>query len=291
MLGARALFHVRAWAWDVAPSVAWLPREDSYFERDATSSEYDTVAGSDPAARIAAMRRKAAPLLALLSDKRCRSVLDIGCGAGAFFHVLRETMPHVEYRGIDISGAQIRRARENFGEHFAQADAARLSAAELKAYDAVHINSVFAFMAIPKQLRLLAAILESGAWSVFRIGATLPHIGFVPSRCFANHALRGEKRYTALAWPYRSQIDGVLARFAGRYEVLWSESEVAAKNKLCSVDRDGTAVPQAGARRRLRRRLGDWILPAAPRHRILRGSVKPRGWALPADDAGAQASP
>jgi hypothetical protein len=31
----------------------------------------------------------------------------------------------------------------------------------------------------------------------------------------------------------------------------------------------------------LRRRLGNWILPAQPRQRILQGLVKPKGWSAP----------
>jgi SAM-dependent methyltransferase len=49
-----------------------------------------------------------------------RSVLDVGCGTGVMFELIRERRPDLDYLGIDVTGQFVAAARERF-----PADAAR----------------------------------------------------------------------------------------------------------------------------------------------------------------------
>lgn len=56
---------------------------------------------------------------------RAKSVLEVGCGSGAFAHLLRERSPDVQYRGFDFSSTAVQRAAKRLGsvEHFFVGDA------------------------------------------------------------------------------------------------------------------------------------------------------------------------
>jgi len=44
------------------------------------------------------------------------SILDIGCGAGGFYNILRQIQPEISYTGLDISEDMIERARSLYSE-------------------------------------------------------------------------------------------------------------------------------------------------------------------------------
>lgn len=74
-----------------------------------------TVPGWSPEqyARFAAPRlRPGLDLLARIPDTDIRRIVDLGCGAGAFFPVLRAPWPAAEIIGVDRSPAMLRRAGE-----------------------------------------------------------------------------------------------------------------------------------------------------------------------------------
>jgi trans-aconitate 2-methyltransferase len=65
-------------------------------------------------------------LLARIADTDIRRIVDLGCGAGAFFPVLRTRWPEAELIGVDSSPAMLRRARDADGRvRLVEADAAR----------------------------------------------------------------------------------------------------------------------------------------------------------------------
>jgi SAM-dependent methyltransferase len=69
----------------------------------------------DPRTRVhgtGEVRRKAHMALAVaeyLLQRPVRSVLDVGCGEGAWLHLLREVRPRLHYTGIDPSEYAVRR--------------------------------------------------------------------------------------------------------------------------------------------------------------------------------------
>ena len=62
-------------------------------------------------------------VMTYLVDMTGRSMLDVGCGDGAFFHYLNEQNIHVQYKGIDVSSKMVQRAQNRYpGIHVRQAD-------------------------------------------------------------------------------------------------------------------------------------------------------------------------
>lgn len=63
----------------------------------------------------------------LLTQRGCRSVLEVGCGTGAFAHLLRDKSPAVRYRGFDFSPVAVGRSAARLGttDSFFVADARR----------------------------------------------------------------------------------------------------------------------------------------------------------------------
>lgn len=62
-------------------------------------------------------------VMTYLVDMTGRSVLDVGCGDGAFFHYLNEQNIHAQYKGIDVSAKMVQRAQNRYpGIHVCQAD-------------------------------------------------------------------------------------------------------------------------------------------------------------------------
>lgn len=65
-------------------------------------------------------------LLARIADTDIRHIVDLGCGAGALFPVLRARWPEAEITGVDGSPAMLRRARDlDARVRLVEADAAR----------------------------------------------------------------------------------------------------------------------------------------------------------------------
>lgn len=52
-------------------------------------------------------------LLKAIEEGRVQSVIDFGCGAGAFYHAAKSLNPNIRYFGIDASEKQIDRAKKD----------------------------------------------------------------------------------------------------------------------------------------------------------------------------------
>jgi SAM-dependent methyltransferase len=216
--------------------VQWLEGQ-AYYERAGTVDRYDT-ASAEP---ISTLRRPTShQLVSLMKERGAKSVLDIGCGAGAFFSILPEG---VRYFGIDASNAQVERARERHGARFEVRDASTLSAGEISRFDAVHAYSVFPFMSVSKQLRLLRAIMESGVLTILEIGATERRLDYVPSESFRNLGkakVNGRKLLAAVSYPYRDDIS-----VPASYSLTWEQTECSAPYCVNVHHRDGGALCHA----------------------------------------------
>src|SRR5690606_28327539 len=155
----------------------------------------------------------------IINKNNCKNILDIGCGAGVFYHLLQQHCKDFNYVGIDLSKEQINRAKNNFDAEFINADASEINYEFYQKFDAIHVNSVFPFMTIDKQLKVIEMILKSGAWVVLKIGATLKSNAYVPNRCFTTHRNKDKFKLTALSWPYRYEVDSMVNLYKNNYEI------------------------------------------------------------------------
>lgn len=104
-----------------------------------------------------------------------RSVLDLGCGAGAFYHMLRSQLgSEIRYRGYDYGRSQVLGAIENFGpDEFDVADVSTISEDEFNSFDAIHAYNLFLWMPIEAQQKTLAKILRSKTQCFFNINLSV----------------------------------------------------------------------------------------------------------------------
>lgn len=247
------LYYLRDLLWDVSDSVAWLSETQPYYEIPGKVDRYD--AEKCPIESLSTFKRPTSrELITKMKAGGSKSVLDIGCGAGAFYKIARESIPEIRYHGIDASRAQIERARGNYGDIFTLGDASELTSEYIKTFNAVHVYSVFAFMAVEKQLRLLKAIIESGALVHMELGATLPKVAYVPSGCFKNHGkiqANGSLLLTAVSFPYRTDVENIVKH---PYKVTWEETIFSRPHSVNLSGRDGGAMYH-GRRPRFLKRL------------------------------------
>lgn len=81
-----------------------------------------------------------------------KSLLEVGCGVGAFFETLRANKFSFDYTGVDFSVREIERARANYpGTRFDVADAAALPFPDAS-FDMVFENNLFPFLLKPAQV-------------------------------------------------------------------------------------------------------------------------------------------
>ena len=139
------LFALRAQAFNASNDVEWI--ELTMYDEESVVDLYDTA--SLLAGRPFSPFRASSDLefldMVQAPTLEIRSVLDLGCGAGAFYHALSSVKPDLRYYGYDLSSSQIRRAKLRFGDRFAVRDISTLSTEEFAKYDAIHVNSVFSF--------------------------------------------------------------------------------------------------------------------------------------------------
>ncbi len=82
-------------------------------------------------------------LLTFIDLIKPNSILDIGCGVGSLFALLKKECPNVEYSGLDFSSNAISIARKNWGsENFKVADLFELSDQHVSNYDLVHLGAL-----------------------------------------------------------------------------------------------------------------------------------------------------
>lgn len=71
-----------------------------------------------------------------------KSILDIGCGVGAFHELCRKEFPDVEYHGIDYSKKAIEIAKREWSENsFSVMDYNELSKEDIEKFDVVHMGA------------------------------------------------------------------------------------------------------------------------------------------------------
>lgn len=232
----RVLFHARARAYDASRKVEWV--EATMYDDEATVDRYDRERADNrpPAATDL-------EFLDMVAKLNVRSVLDLGCGAGAFYEMLRDSHPNVSYFGYDLSAAQVARAVQKFGYRFAARDISAISSEEFGKYDAVHSNSVFSFMSPKKQITTLRRILRSGTKLLLETGCTMPDVRYVPRSWFRHYgqtAPDGRALMTAVSFPYRSEIKRAV--WWSGHRVTFTERAISGTRAINGSEQDGSAL-------------------------------------------------
>lgn len=70
------------------------------------------------------------------------SILDVGCGCGAFYEVCKQELPELKYFGIDYSSEAIELATQTWGKHFEVLDYKELTNEYVSKYDVVYLSAL-----------------------------------------------------------------------------------------------------------------------------------------------------
>lgn len=182
-----------------------LPLGEKMYDDPAISERYDTVkyvAGTIGETASTFKSPYEMEFLDYLDRSGATSVLDVGCGAGGFYHLLSSIYPgRFRYLGIDLSHEQVRTARRNFGTAlFEVGDISRVG--DFSAYDVVHAYSILSFMSCEKQIGTLTRMTASTKVLV-DTNFTLPKPNYVPRSSYKRFAA---DRLTAVSFPYREEL-------------------------------------------------------------------------------------
>lgn len=180
--------------------------DTTMYDREEIVARYDTVKAQRSGFANAPSTLKSwyeLEFLAYLEHARPTSIIDVGCGAGAFFHLLtsRYGRDRFHYFGIDTAPAQVAVAQRNFGErHFAVGDVSTMKS--FARYDVVHSYSVLSFMSSEKQLAAIERMCRDSKLLV-DTGFTLPHPEFAPRSFYREYA---DKVFTPIFFPYLGDL-------------------------------------------------------------------------------------
>ncbi|MGH8605608.1 MAG: class I SAM-dependent methyltransferase, partial [Gammaproteobacteria bacterium] len=170
--------------------------------------------------------------LDFLKTSAARSVLDVGCGPGAFYHLLESAYPGTfRYFGIDLSKIQIARAKANYGDHlFEVGDLGQIK--DFSDYDAVHCWSVLSFMAPNKQIAAIERMATTSR-TLIDTNFTLPRADYCSRSFYKKFA--GKDRLTSVGFPYifelphlhGHEIEVREVKYAGTLMINLSENDSA----------------------------------------------------------------
>lgn len=72
-----------------------------------------------------------------------KSVLDLGCGVGAYYKLLQDNFPGVKYVGMDYAFEAVDLAKKHWGyKEFYQKDLWDLTQKDLESYDLIHMGAL-----------------------------------------------------------------------------------------------------------------------------------------------------
>lgn len=283
-MGVPTVINVRNNLCDVSDEIQWLDQPVPYYERKEVVDRYDSEYFRQ--GLISTISTMEGPTSGGLIDyilrNGLRSVLDLGCGAGAFYHLLKSQVTSLSYRGFDLSESQIKRAKHNFGDFFEVKDISKLTTDDFSEYDAVHMYSVLSFMTIEDQLMVLDNILSSNAILITSVGATSLDVRCVPQSFFANlgaQKIDDRPLLTAVNRPLKTEIDQLITRHP-RYEIVWEEKKLSKERYVNSSGRAGGATLRKNPSLKLKVKtelakkflMGDLYY---------KGLIKPKGWSIP----------
>ncbi len=170
-----------------------------------------------------------ASYLKFMDDMNISSVIDIGCGAGAFWHLttLREGTAPIKYIGYDYSRAQISSAiKIHKKDFFHVQDISKLPKETYDQYQAVHAWSVLPFMSREKQIESLKNILSSKAMAFMEVTITRPDKEYMPTSFLQNFSgLESDGKYimTPITFLFEEEIDQLMGPYKDKYNYYISD--------------------------------------------------------------------
>lgn len=270
----RWLFDQRAKTYDAAPKVEWVSA--SMYDSEAKVDRYDT---SNTSRRLSTFNSPVEiEFLDMIGALGLSSVLDLGCGAGAFYHLVNSVHPETQYFGYDLSEAQIARAKQRFGERFEVRDISTIKQSEFAQYEAIHAYSVFSFMSVSDQLETIRRMLNSGANVLIETGVTMPDVRFAPKSClkdFSGVQEDGRTLFTAVTFPFKAEIQALVEKTD--HIVTFTETDYGSTCALNNSNNSGGAVAQKSTLKRKNRRF-EMFCPTPNRWKLLKALIAPASW-------------
>lgn len=81
--------------------------------------------------------------LRLFDDMKVKSILDVGCGAGIYYELLRQNFPEIKYTGIDYSEDAIEIAKSQWKyDDFSVMDIMDLTKDFVKKFSVLHLGAI-----------------------------------------------------------------------------------------------------------------------------------------------------
>ena len=151
-----------------------------------------------------------------------KSILDLGCGVGAYYKLLQDNFPEVKYVGMDYAFEAVDLAKKHWEyKEFYQKDLWDLNQKDLEPYDLVHIGALLDIL--PNGNEALSYILSLSPKSV------------LVSRMEIYHNAENEvpTTYTAYdtitTYKYKHKLDNIL-QIIGKYDYSYSLEGQSKKN-------------------------------------------------------------
>ena len=243
---SEAAYAARNQLWSLKEVPAGEFRNQEYYEDPQVVDAYDIVGfinGEHDTRPSSFFRPTSFQLLDLAHSREAKSFLDIGCGAGFFRYLLDKyyELPLEGYKGVDISTAQIERARKRFPDEFEVADAGDISREEMDGFDAIHIYSVLNFMRPERQLHLIENLLATTATTLIDFSVTEPRVEYCPDRTFNNlgrKEIHGKKLLSQIGFCLLDDIQDIVAR-SGKYQMKTEQIEFSVMPVYNNTDYDG----------------------------------------------------
>ena len=273
MLG-YLLSIIRERVYDQSSLVEW--DQTTMYDSEAAVDRYDV--GCLDGGRASRLSATDVEFVDMVGKLNIRSVLDIGCGAGAFYYLLKSAHPNIKYKGSDLSSAQIRRAKLRFGDDlFEVKNVEDITVDEFAKYDAVHAHSVFSFMTPKTQIEVLNRICCSGAKLFLETGTTKRHIDYAPRSAFYNFMKLktedGRSRMTAVSFPYSRSLKQACVD----HTVTFRETPYAANRALNGSGRSGGASADLKQLNKPNKKF-DKLSPFRPKNKLLMARIAPSEW-------------
>ena len=232
-------FSCRAEQYDASTKGEWINKKMYDFEDMV--DYYDTLKSPENLSTFNSVLEL--EILDLIQFSDAKSILDLGCGAGAFYHLVSSVYPGIEYKGYDLSELQIKRAKMNFGSFFETKDISSIVSQEFSSYDVIHAYSVFSFLSVQDQLRTIGNILNSSAKTIISTGVTIPDIKFAPTSFFKDFGGRivdGKNLMTAISFPLKNDLLKIVD--STKHVITFHEKETSSTRAINNSDHSGSML-------------------------------------------------
>tara|TARA_R110000744_G_scaffold45433_2_gene100902 strand:+ start:6178 stop:6789 length:612 start_codon:yes stop_codon:yes gene_type:complete len=112
--------------------------------------------------------------ISLIDKFKPKSILEVGCGCGAFSEVCRKEFPNIEYMGIDYSADAVKLAKNTWKNNFNVMDYKDLTKEFVNNYDSLYLSAFLAVLPnadeafefilslVPKSLIIMKTKIHTG---------------------------------------------------------------------------------------------------------------------------------